>query len=142
MARKPPRARGARTPGRRTDVGYGRPPVEHQFRPGQSGNKRGRPKGSKSEAAMINELLSQKITVNQNGKARKISLFEGIYLRIVEDALKGNTKSAAFLLGRLATLAEPAGQDATLVMDPNDKEVLEFFKQHLKEQLGEQGENK
>ena len=69
-------------------------------------------------------------------------MLEGIYLRIVEDALKGNTKSAAFLLGRLATLVESAGQDATVAMDPNDKEVLEFFKQHLKEQLGEQGENK
>lgn len=29
---------------KRTDVGYGKPPVEHQFAPGQSGNPAGAPK--------------------------------------------------------------------------------------------------
>lgn len=42
---KPPRklpAKQGRTP-KRTDVGPGRPPVEHQFKPGQSGNPAGPP---------------------------------------------------------------------------------------------------
>ena len=30
------------------DVGYGKPPVEHQFKPGESGNVNGRPKGSRN----------------------------------------------------------------------------------------------
>jgi Family of unknown function (DUF5681) len=29
------------------DVGYGKPPKTTQFQPGQSGNRRGRPKGAK-----------------------------------------------------------------------------------------------
>ena len=29
-------------------VGYGRPPLTTRFKPGESGNPRGRPKGSKS----------------------------------------------------------------------------------------------
>ena len=72
------RARGNRTSRKRTDVGYCRPPVEHQFKPGQSGNKRGRPKGSKSEATILNELLSRKININQNGTTRRISVLEGM----------------------------------------------------------------
>jgi hypothetical protein len=36
-------------------VGYCRPPREHQFKPGQSGNPRGRPKGSRNRATIINQ---------------------------------------------------------------------------------------
>ena len=36
-------------------VGYGRPPVNRQFKPGQSGNPRGRPKGSKNFPTMFAE---------------------------------------------------------------------------------------
>jgi hypothetical protein len=134
MARKPPRARRARTPGRRTDVGYGRPPVEHQFKPGQSGNKRGRPKGSKSEATIINELLSRKIKITQNGKTRQISLLEGIHLKFAEDALRGNPKSAAFLLAR-KQFTESFEQPATATLDTDDRTVFESFVKELEERF-------
>jgi Family of unknown function (DUF5681) len=135
---KQPRAR--RMPRKRTDVGYGRPPREHQFKPGQSGNQRGRPKGSKNEATIINELLNRKIEIRQNGKARKISLLEGILLKFAEDALKGNSKSAAFLLSRKQQLdsSEPS-QDPVLDMD--DQEVLEFYTRQLQQQFKKQGES-
>jgi hypothetical protein len=139
MARKSPRARGARTPGRRTDVGYGRPPVEHQFKPGQSGNKPGRPKGSKSEATIINELLSRKIKITQNGKTRQISLLEGIHLKFAEDALRGNPKSAAFLLAR-KQLLESFEQPATATLDTDDRTVFESFVKELEEKFKKKGD--
>jgi len=141
MARKPPRARGARTPGRRADVGYGRPPLEHQFKPGQSGNKRGRPKGSKSEATILNELLSRKININQNGTTRRISVLEGMLLKFAEDALRGNPKSAAFLLAR-KQLTESFEQPATADLDTDDQKVFESFVKELEEKFRKQGDHK
>ena len=47
---------GIDTGTQRSDVGPGRPPLEHQWRPGQSGNPRGRPRGSKSLKTLIREL--------------------------------------------------------------------------------------
>jgi hypothetical protein len=85
---------------KRDDVGYGKPPRAHRFKPGESGNPKGRAEGAKSEETILRELLQKKISLNERGKSRKITVHEGIYRRIIEDCLKGNTKSAAFLLNR------------------------------------------
>jgi hypothetical protein len=126
------RARGARTSQKRPDVGYGRPPVEHQFKPGQSGNKRGRPKGSKNEATILNELLSRKININQNGKMRRISVLEGMFLKFAEDALRGNPKAAAFLLAR-KQLIESIEQPAVAALDADEQKILDAFIQEIEE---------
>jgi len=44
-------------------VGHGGPPLETRFRPGQSGNPRGRPKGSKNTRTLLQEKLSEKVRV-------------------------------------------------------------------------------
>ncbi|MGZ9082896.1 MAG: DUF5681 domain-containing protein [Rhodoplanes sp.] len=78
------------------EVGYGRPPRAHRFKPGQSGNPRGRPKGAKNEATILRAILKRKIAVREGGRARKMTVLEAILLRFTEEALKGNTKTAAF----------------------------------------------
>jgi len=113
---------------KRTDdeVGYGRPPREHQFKPGKGGNPRGRPKGAKNEATILRGLLDRKIDVRQDGRSRKITVFEAILLRFTEDALRGNTKSAAFLFNRYAaTQAEESALGDKISDD--DREILEAF---------------
>lgn len=134
-------SRRKRTSGHRDDVGYGRPPREYQFKPGQSGNKRGRPKGSKNEATIIEELSSRKVEVRQNGREKKITLLEAIWLRCAEDALKGNLKAAAFLLNRIKQLEPSSEQPANDVPDMDDRKVLEFYAQQLQQQFKRQGES-
>lgn len=131
----------ARASGKRTDVGYGRPPPEHRFKPGQSGNKHGRPKGSKNEATIIDELFSRKVDIRQNGRVRKITLLEAICLRCAEDALKGNLKAAAFLLNRRQQLESPSERPTNDVVDMDDRKVLEFYARQVEEQLKKQGES-
>lgn len=107
------------------DVGYGKPPKANQFKPGKSGNPKGRPKGAKSEATMLEELLNRKIEIRQNGKVRKITILEGILHKLAEDSLKGNTKSAAFVLNRLAAIASTANTESEV--NPDDKAVLDAY---------------
>jgi hypothetical protein len=111
-------------------VGYCKPPKAYEWGPGQSGNPTGRPKGSKNESTILRELLMRKISIQQNGRTRKVTVLEAILLRITEDSLKGNTKSAAFLLNRHAgLLATDEGPKADLSED--DKAVLQAFAQRL-----------
>jgi hypothetical protein len=107
----------------RDDVGYGRPPREHRFKPGQSGNPKGRPKGRRSENQMLEELMSRKMTIREGDRVRKISLREVIYHGIAEEAVKKkNLKAAAFLFDRaaLAKLAQPEHRE----LGEDDKAVL------------------
>ena len=71
-------------------VGYGNPPKQHQFQPGQSGNSKGRPKGAKSTATLLREILDRKIEVRTGATVRKISVREAILTRFAEAALKGD----------------------------------------------------
>lgn len=121
------------------DAGYGKPPKAHRFKPGKSGNPKGRPKGAKSEATILMEILNQKIPLRQGGKVRKITILEGIFHKLAEDSLKGNTKSAAFVLNRLAAIASTAGTEAEFNQD--DKAVLDAYVRNVKSKLSDEGDS-
>lgn len=117
--------------GREFDVGYRKPPKHNQFKPGQTGNPRGRPKGAKNEATILRELLDvKKLEVRERGRTRAVTVREGILLRVIEDALKGSTKSAAFILNRYGLMVSGEIQHAELTGD--DQAVLEAFVTRLK----------
>ena len=78
----------------REPVGYGRPPVEIQFKPGASGNPNGRPKKSRNLKTIIRNALTANVIVREGEKKRSVSKLEGIVLRQLESALKGNDKAA------------------------------------------------
>ncbi|TKT70281.1 hypothetical protein YH63_002000 [Afipia massiliensis] len=121
--------RPARKVRRRTsddDVGYGKPPKAHQFKPGQSGNPKGRKRGVKNHATIVKELMQRTVPVPMRGKMRKISLREAIYLRIADDSLKGNIKSAAFLFNR-DQMIEMGNDDIREGLGDDDKAVLEAY---------------
>ncbi|MEH2567771.1 DUF5681 domain-containing protein [Bradyrhizobium sp. AZCC 2289] len=112
------------------DVGYGKPPRRHQFKPGQSGNPKGRKKGVKNEITILQELLQHKVVLNERGKTRKIILLEAILRKIAEDCLRGNIKSVGFLLNRYYAAA--AGNAAQADLSEDDKEVLDAYLRDFK----------
>ena len=54
-------------------VGYCKPPKAKQFKPGRSGNPKGRPKGSRNLATDLAAELGEQITVREEGRSRRIS---------------------------------------------------------------------
>jgi len=87
-----PRDRAASSPNR--GVGYGRPPIVSQFKPGASGNPNGRPKKSRNLKTIIRNALTANVLVREGERKRSVSKLEGIVLRQLESALKGNDKAA------------------------------------------------
>jgi hypothetical protein len=93
MAKKPPK-----DPPDGYDIGKGRPPKSGQWKPGQSGNPGGKKKGTKNSATIIREIMQRKLKITEHGKTRKITVHEGLYLKCLDPALKGNLKAIAYLI--------------------------------------------
>jgi hypothetical protein len=79
-------------------VGYGRPPTSSQFRPGQSGNPNGRPKGVRNASSMARDVLERTINVKVKGAWRKMTVRKAAYLRLAERAVAGDAKALDYLL--------------------------------------------
>jgi hypothetical protein len=75
-------------------VGYGRPPVNRQFKPGQSGNPKGRPKGRKNLVTRFAEALDEKISVRaRNGRIRRLNKQDAMVEVMINKALAGDHKA-------------------------------------------------
>lgn len=81
-------------------VGKGRPPAAGKFRKGQSGNPKGRPKGSK-RLAPYHTVLGQMVTVQQNGKVRRMTAAEAFILHITRRGLQGDSAAARTALAAI-----------------------------------------
>lgn len=93
--------RGA-TDGGTTDadggVGRGRPPRHSRFKPGQSGNPRGREKGSRNLATLLEAELRRPVTLTEGGRRRRMPKAAAMVAGQVNKALRGDTRAFSILL--------------------------------------------
>lgn len=79
-------------------VGYGRPPRHSQFKPGQSGNPRGRRKGSRGLKTDLHTELATKFSIQINGKPIKGTKQQLMLKALATRAATGDVKAASLLL--------------------------------------------
>ena len=107
-------------------VGYGCPPKEHQFKPGQSGNPKGRPKKHNNFAEDVLEEMSEMITVQENGKLTKITKKRALAKRLIADSLSGKVSAIKILTPILAgetKITKDLEEELTL----QDSQILEDY---------------
>jgi hypothetical protein len=105
-------------------VGPGKPPRHTRFKPGQSGNPKGRPKGSKNFATILQQQLTKKITITVDGKPRRMTVQEVIARRLATDSMKGTTKAMELLIKLTSVKSDEAEKDAARETELPDKDAL------------------
>lgn len=104
-------------------VGYGKPPKHSQFKPGRSGNPRGRPRKTPTFNDDVKTELRSSITVLEAGERRRISKRRAIIKQHVRKALNGDVRSTELLL----KIREPQPSEQ---QDPLDALIEEFREEH------------
>ena len=89
------------------EVGYGKPPRHTQFVKGQSGNPRGRPRGTKNFATLLNEVLNERVTVTENGGRRRLSKCHAIAAQLVNRSANADFRAMKILLDIVRDIERP-----------------------------------
>ena len=86
------------------EVGHGKPPVHTRFKPGQSGNPHGRPKGARNRLPALNEERLKTVVIEEayrmigvrdGDRSVELTVIQAIIRRIALNAAKGTPEIPA-----------------------------------------------
>lgn len=114
------------------DVGYAKPPKHSRFQPGQSGNPRGRSKGTRNLSSDLKDELGERIRIREGDQEKSISKQRALVKALVAKALKGDTRAASVLIAMVDRYIVPEiSATDTRRLSMTEEQILEdFLRQH------------
>jgi len=92
-------------------VGYRKPPRHTQFKPGQSGNAKGRPKKATAVDDVLYEEFNRFVTITEGRKRRRLSKLRVVVRQNINKAANGDLRAAAMLLKLLGSHKSDGGDN-------------------------------
>ena len=122
--------------------GYKNAPHHSTFKMGQSGNPKGRPKGSKGVKTLLAHELKQSITVQQDGKRKRIPRSEALVKGLVNDALLGRDRPRETVLRYTDAIEQDSHAQALKELAADDQAILDrYFQRRLARMKSEEESN-
>lgn len=103
-------------------VGYGKPPTHSRFQPGQSGNPRGRRKGTKNLKTDLVEELNETVVVREGDRSRRVSKQRALMKSLVARTLKGDARAGNTLVNLIVRIIDTGAGSATIESGLNGDE--------------------
>jgi len=112
------------------EIGYGRPPKQTRFKPGQSGNPKGRPKHRRNLRTLVEDALNETVTIREGDRMRTLAKSEALVRTLVNGALMKDAKALQALLAIMRAtglIAEETAIDPSPELDPEDEALIADF---------------
>lgn len=110
-------------------------PNAGSMKKGETRNPNGRPKGAKGTKALVKKVLSEKTTVREGGRSRRVTLYNALLLKEVQLAFAGDwrARKTVLELGRWALPEESPHTDksASASSSEADEAILAWFESEL-----------
>ena len=118
------------------EIGYKKPPKHTQFKPGQSGNPKGRPPGIKNLATDLQEELEEKVLITEASKTYTVTKQRAMLKTLFAKALKGDARAGNVLINLILGLEQVgSGRDNNQPLSADDKKILTDYKEKLTEEI-------
>jgi len=88
------------------EVGYCKPPIPNQFKPGESGNPKGRTKGTRNLATDLEQVLNELVLVTEGNKKVEINKQQAMFKSLIAKALNGDVKAIQTVIKLKQSLEE------------------------------------
>lgn len=90
-------------------VGYGKPPRHSRFPKGQSGNRRGRPKGNLNLTTVLQKALMENVAVEEQGTRKHMRKIDVAIRQQINKAAAGDIQAFKLLTGLLRDVGGSSG---------------------------------
>lgn len=116
-------------------VGYKRPPEHSRFQKGQSGNKKGRPKGTKNLKTETIEELTEMVDIRVGERSVRVSKHRALLKVLMLKAMKGDVRSLKTLLDLFVQIFGLEGRPAEpeVRMTAEERAALDLFEKQFQE---------
>jgi hypothetical protein len=106
-------------------VGYRKPSKIVQYKKGVSGNPRGRPKGKRNLATVLEQTLNETVVIVEDGEKRTVSKMEAAVRRLVNSATSGDMHAFRVLSALTLSMEDSRTPESAADLAEADRKIME-----------------